>query len=62
MTIRVAVQGTSSKYSQRWLEYCQENGIDHAMVDCYESDIIQKLKGFAAEEISARGLRGNQRA
>ena len=48
MDIRVAIQGTSSTYSARWIEYCRENQIDHEVVDCYDSGIIAKLKDFDA--------------
>ena len=48
MSIRIAVQGTSSTYSKRWLEYCRENQINHEIVDCYGSDIIEHLKGYDA--------------
>ena len=46
MGIRLAIQGESSTYSKRWIEYCRDNEVDHEVVDCYASDIIDKLRGF----------------
>ena len=46
MGIRLAIQGESSTYSKRWIEYCRDNEVEHEVVDCYASDIIDKLRGF----------------
>ncbi|WP_264522040.1 ATP-grasp domain-containing protein [Flavobacterium sp. N1994] len=29
----------------RWIEYCDKNNIPYKLVNCYDSDIIQQLKG-----------------
>jgi glutathione synthase/RimK-type ligase-like ATP-grasp enzyme len=30
-------------FSNRWVAYCEEKGINHKIVDCYKSDIIEQL-------------------
>jgi hypothetical protein len=32
----------------RWIEYCDENKIAYKLVNCYDNDIIQQLKGCSA--------------
>lgn len=36
----------STQWSNSWVEYCQKHGISFEIVDCYRSDIIDKLKNF----------------
>lgn len=33
----------SGGFSDRWIEYCEKNHIDHKIVNAYDSDIIQQL-------------------
>lgn len=34
----------SGSFSDRWIEYCQENNIQYRIVNAYDSDIIRQLK------------------
>lgn len=36
----------STSWSIPWIKYCKENNLDYEVVNCYDSDIIQKLRGF----------------
>ena len=36
----------SIKWEAYWIEYCEENKIQFKIVDCYASNIIEKLIGF----------------
>jgi glutathione synthase/RimK-type ligase-like ATP-grasp enzyme len=36
----------SGTWINAWKDYCQENGIYFEFVDCYQPDIIEKLKSF----------------
>lgn len=48
--VRLAIQSSFQRYSQgfsaRWVEYCQEHGIECEMVDAYDSTIVDRLRGF----------------
>ena len=46
MTVRLAIHSRPSSFSDRWAEYCREHSIEHELVDCYDTDIINKLRGF----------------
>lgn len=45
MSIRLAVHHRPGTFSDRWIEYCRENGIEFKVVNCYATDIIQQLSG-----------------
>ncbi len=36
----------SGTWIKSWAEYCQENGIYYEFVDCYQPDVIERLKNF----------------
>ena len=36
----------STSWSYVWINYCEQNNIPYEIVDCYRSDIIDKLKEF----------------
>jgi glutathione synthase/RimK-type ligase-like ATP-grasp enzyme len=40
----IAIQNELGDYSQRWISFCQKNGIAYKIVDCYSSRIIDDLK------------------
>lgn len=48
MTQSLAIHHSPGSFSDRWLEVCEERGIDHCVVDCYSSDIISQLNGRTA--------------
>lgn len=44
--MKIAIHRCSGSFSDRWIEYCKKNSIDYKEVNCYDSDIIKKLKHF----------------
>ncbi len=43
--MRIAIHKRKGSYSERWIQYCQEQSIDWKEVNCYASDIMQQLEG-----------------
>lgn len=41
--MRIAIHSTPWGFSQDWIAYCERNGVNYKIVNCYESDIIEKL-------------------
>lgn len=41
--MKIAIHENPGSFSDRWITYCLENKIDFKKVDCYETDIIQRL-------------------
>lgn len=41
--MKIAIQPRKNSYSSRWIEYCEEKGIDYKIVNCYCHDIIDQL-------------------
>ena len=41
--MKIAIHHRSGGFSDRWITYCQEEGIDYKIVNCYDSDIIEQL-------------------
>ena len=48
MSIRIALHDRPGSFSDRWGEFCRHHGVDHEMVDCYDTDIIARLSEFDA--------------
>jgi glutathione synthase/RimK-type ligase-like ATP-grasp enzyme len=44
--IRVAIHHRAGSFSDRWIEYCEENRINYTVVDCQANDIVEKLKFY----------------
>ena len=42
--MKIAIHHTEDTFSERWIEYCQQNGIDYKLVNCYGNDIIKQLE------------------
>lgn len=42
--IKLAIHKRKGSFSDRWITYCQEHNIPYKIVNCYESDIINKVK------------------
>jgi len=36
----------STSWSYLWIDYCEKNNISYEIVDCFRSDIIEKLRNF----------------
>lgn len=45
MTIQLAIHSRPGSFSDRWIQYCSEHGIDYRIVDCFDSGILEQLKG-----------------
>lgn len=44
--MRVAIHDTPGSFSSKWIEYCTEKKIDFEIVNCYDSEIVAKMKSF----------------
>ncbi len=48
--MKIAIHFTNERvedsYAPKWIEYCQNHGLDYQVVNCYDSDIVQQLKDF----------------
>lgn len=42
--MKIAIHNNQGGFTPRWIAYCQANGIDYKLVNCYQSDIMAKLK------------------
>ena len=49
----LAIHHREGSFSERWIEYCVEQGVPHKVVNAYESDILSQLRGAGA--VSLRG-------
>ena len=41
--MKIAIHHSEGFYSERWIPYCESQGIDYKLVDCYHTDIIEEL-------------------
>src|ERR1035437_202885 len=41
--MKIAIHNHPGSFSDRWIKYCDEKGIEYKIVDCYRSDIIEQL-------------------
>lgn len=41
----LAIHKRKKSFSDRWIKYCIKNNINYKIVNCYDSDIIEQLKG-----------------
>lgn len=44
--MKIAIHNRKGGFTDRWIEYCKEKNIDYQIVNAYDSDIIEQLKGF----------------
>jgi len=42
--MKLAICHIENSFSERWIKYCQEHGIEYKLVDCYANDIIFQLE------------------
>lgn len=40
----IAIHNNKTGYRDRWVSYCEENGIPYKIVNCYDTDIIEQLQ------------------
>lgn len=41
--MKIAIHFSQDNFSERWINYCEENNILYKIVNCYDSDIITQL-------------------
>jgi glutathione synthase/RimK-type ligase-like ATP-grasp enzyme len=41
--MKIAIHNTKGLFSDRWIAYCEANGISYRIVDCYRTDIVRQL-------------------
>ena len=41
--MKIAIHHTRGSFSDRWIQYCEENNIDYKLVNAYDSDIVQQV-------------------
>jgi glutathione synthase/RimK-type ligase-like ATP-grasp enzyme len=41
--VKIAIQPKKGSFSERWIPYCEQQGIPYKLVDCYRSDIMDQL-------------------
>lgn len=46
--MKIAIHHRPGSFSDRWIDYCEKNSIDYILVNAYDSDIINKVKGCDA--------------
>ena len=44
--MKVAIHYNANSFSDRWIDYCISNSIDYKIVNAFDSDIIEQLKGY----------------
>lgn len=45
MTTKLAIHSRQGSFSDRWIKYCREHKINYEIVNCYDSNIVEQLKG-----------------
>jgi glutathione synthase/RimK-type ligase-like ATP-grasp enzyme len=46
--MKIAIHDRPGSYSEKWIDYCQNNKINYKVVDCEQGDIINELIGCNA--------------
>lgn len=46
--MKIAIHHRSGSFSERWIEYCKKNKINYKLVNAFDNDIIQQVKGCDA--------------
>lgn len=44
--MKVAIHKGSNDYSKRWISFCEENKIPYTEVNCFDNDIVEKVKNY----------------
>lgn len=42
--MKIAIHHRKGSFSDRWIEYCEQNRVPFKIVNCYDSDIINQIK------------------
>jgi glutathione synthase/RimK-type ligase-like ATP-grasp enzyme len=46
--MKIAIYDRPNSFSERWIRYCQKNGIDYKLVNPYDTDIVKEVDGCDA--------------
>lgn len=46
--MKIAIHHRVGSFSDRWIEYCQKNNIDYKLVNAFDNNIIQQVRGCDA--------------
>lgn len=46
--MKIAIHHRQGSFSERWITYCEQNNIDYKIVNAFDSDLVQQLKGCDA--------------
>ncbi len=46
--MRIAIHHAGGGFTDRWIGYCKDNGIEHQLVDCFSTDLLEQLRGANA--------------
>lgn len=41
--MRIGIHQRKGSYSSEWIEYCEQNGIEYKLVNCYGNNIVEQL-------------------
>lgn len=44
--MKIAIHHRKGSFSTYWIQYCQDNNIEHIVVDAFDNDIINIVKGY----------------
>lgn len=42
--MKIGIHHREGSYSGRWIEYCQEHGIEYKVVNAYDTDVVEQLR------------------
>ena len=42
--MKIAIHHRPGSFSDRWIDYCKEKGVDYKIVNAYDSDIVEQVK------------------
>lgn len=42
--MKIAIHHTQGSFSERWIEYCENNGVDYKLVNAYDTNIIKQVE------------------
>ena len=41
--MKIAIHNCPGSFSDRWIEYCEQKGIDYKVVNAYDTDIVAQV-------------------
>lgn len=46
--MKIAIHHTPGTFSNRWIEHCEQFGINYGIVNCHDNDIVDQLRAYDA--------------